>query len=108
MCPTRGFVTTRMTVAMAQTRRVSVLAHVGQWLSDGSVLVHVPKTCPELLLTLAGGQGCSGLSGSGGFSRTLCHPDPACLPHARLCHPRLWGGADVLQLRALPAPGPAL
>lgn len=67
MCPTHGFVTTRMTVAMAQTRRVSVLACVGQWLSDWSVLVHVLKTCPELLLTLAGGQGCSGLCGARGL-----------------------------------------
>lgn len=44
--PTGGFVTTRMTVAMAQTRRVSVLAHVGQWLMDRSVLACVTKTCP--------------------------------------------------------------
>lgn len=48
MCPTGGFVTTRMTVVMAQTRKVSVLACVGQWLSDGSVVVQVTKTCARV------------------------------------------------------------
>lgn len=39
---------------------------------------------------------------------TSLHPQPACFPHARLCHLKLWGGTDVLPVWPLPTPGSAL
>lgn len=119
MCPMNGFVTTRMTTAMPQMKKGSVFARVWQWLSGRSVLVCVTDPCVQgqlskLLLLLPAamtcGQGYSGPSGIGGFSGTsLClHFEPAHLPHSRLCHPSMWGGAEVLQLWPLPAPGPDL
>lgn len=107
MCHTAGFVTTRMTAVTAQTRRVSVLADIRQWRS-----VH-PRAASQAAAPIASiydlWSGVFLVPGVGGFLGTFCqHPEPAYLPHARLCHPRLWGGADVLQLWPLPAPGPAL